>query len=38
MRASLLSSRTSVEQGPNAAIREFNAQQSRMTVTGVAGP
>jgi enoyl-CoA hydratase len=31
--ASLLSSRISVEQGPNASIREFNAQQSRLMVT-----
>jgi enoyl-CoA hydratase/carnithine racemase len=30
VRASLASSRISVEQGPNAAIREFNAQQSRL--------
>jgi enoyl-CoA hydratase/carnithine racemase len=33
VRASLLSSRISVEQGPNAAIREFNAQQSRLMAT-----
>ena len=33
VRASLLSSRISVEQGPSAAIREFNAQQSRLMAT-----
>jgi enoyl-CoA hydratase/carnithine racemase len=33
VRASLASSRLSVEQGPNAAVREFNAQQSRLMAT-----
>jgi enoyl-CoA hydratase/carnithine racemase len=33
VRASLASSRISVEQGPNAAIREFNAQQVRLMAT-----
>ncbi len=34
VRASLASSRTSVEHGPHAAIREFNAQQARLMATG----
>lgn len=33
VRASLASSRLSVEQGPHAAIREFNAQQARLLAT-----
>jgi len=33
VRASLLSSRIAVEQGPHAAIRELNAQQARLMVT-----
>jgi enoyl-CoA hydratase/carnithine racemase len=33
VRASLASSRISVDQGPHAAIREFNAQQSRLMAT-----
>ncbi len=33
VRASLASSRISVDQGPHAAIREFNAQQSRLMTT-----
>lgn len=33
VRASLASSRLSVDQGPHAAIREFNAQQSRLMAT-----
>ena len=33
VRASLASSRTSVDQGPHAAIREFNAQQARLMAT-----
>jgi enoyl-CoA hydratase len=33
VRASLASSRISVDQGPNAAIREFNAQQARLMAT-----
>ena len=33
VRASLASSRTSVDQGPHAAIREFNAQQAKLMAT-----
>ena len=33
VRASLASSRTAVEQGPNAAIRELNAQQAKLMAT-----
>jgi enoyl-CoA hydratase/carnithine racemase len=33
VRASLASSRMSVEQGPHAAIREFNAQQAQLMST-----
>jgi enoyl-CoA hydratase len=33
VRASLASSRISVDQGPHAAIREFNAQQARLMAT-----
>jgi len=33
VRASLASSRTAVDQGPHAAIREFNAQQARLMAT-----
>ena len=33
MRASLASSRISVDHGPHAAIREFNAQQARLMAT-----
>jgi enoyl-CoA hydratase/carnithine racemase len=34
VRASLASSRISVEQGPGAAVREFNAQQAKLMATG----
>ena len=37
VRASLASSRTAVEHGPVAAIREFNAQQARLMATEDAG-
>ncbi len=33
VQASLASSRISVDQGPHAAIREFNAQQARLMAT-----
>jgi enoyl-CoA hydratase len=33
VRASLVSSRTAADHGPHAAVREFNAQQSRLMAT-----